>query len=693
MFWVHASNATRFEQSFGDIADKVKIPRWRDSQVSIYELVRSWLCDERKGKWLMILDNVDDASFLLEKPSTGQEAQASIQTKRPLKEYLPTTPNGSILITSRNRGAALKLVEQRDIIDMGPMDKADAIALCEKKLGIGGKGDTVGELVEALEFMPLAIVQAAAYIKEREPRCSVEQYLEKFQKSDKAKTSLLNHEAGELRRDWEAKNSIILTWQITFDHIREIRLSAAHLLSLMSFFDRQGIPEFLLLAGARQTDEGESQGIERDGSILGPTQPPDDDSNLSERSIEDVFENDIATLKNYSFVSVTKNPQVFEMHRLVQIATQRWLDIHGELEEWKRVYIRNLKIEAPDGEYGNWTKWRTLFPHVKAALLQPPNERDALLDWSHLLFYGGWYCNKIGNYSEAERMAVKSMNVSKILSDEQRVTDTCGILLLSDIYLDSGRFTQAEELVKQCRDLRLQLLGAEHPETLAFTARLLDAYIGQGQFKEAEELGLKLQEAQNRVLGAEHVEALITAHDIARIYYSQGRLKAAEELALPLIDTRKRVFGVDHPRTLSVMHLLGLIHLDQGRLKEAEELQSQLLDIQKRVLGMHHPDTLSTMDTLAVIYGEQGKREDAEKLHAVVLELRIRELGEVSHDVLYSLHNLAVTWGRQDRHEEAIALMKKCVRLGEGRVGPDDPRTIESRKFLMLWETEPSEDT
>jgi hypothetical protein len=126
------------------------------------------------------------------------------------------------------------------------MDYTGAQALLQKKLGDKVDNDGTAELAAALEFMPLALVQAAAYIRQRAPRCSVRQYLEQFRKSDIEKTSLLNHEAGRLRRDREAKNSVIITWQISFDHVRQVRPSAADLLSLMSFFDRQGIPQFLL---------------------------------------------------------------------------------------------------------------------------------------------------------------------------------------------------------------------------------------------------------------------------------------------------------------------------------------------------------------------------------------------------------------------------------------------------------------
>ena len=260
MFWVHASNSARFEQSFRDIANYVKIHGRQHPRADIFQLVHDWLRDERKGKWVLILDNVDDAGFLIENQDSHREGQTyglDSSNSRPLGSYIPQRQNGSILITTRSRDAALKLVEQRDIIAVNPMNKADALTLFKKKLGEHGDSDHVAELATALEFMPLAIVQAAAYISQRAPRCSVRQYLQEFQKSDRKGTSLLSHEGEQLRRDREAKNSIIITWQISFHHIRQIRPSAADLLSLMSFFDRQGIPEALLQSQGGQSSYGQ----------------------------------------------------------------------------------------------------------------------------------------------------------------------------------------------------------------------------------------------------------------------------------------------------------------------------------------------------------------------------------------------------------------------------------------------------
>jgi hypothetical protein len=217
--------------------------------------VHDWLRNDRKGKWILILDNVDDASFLTNAQSSSLDMQTNCigsGNVQPLVAYLPQCLNGSILITTRSKSAALKLVEQRDIIEIEPMGRTDALALFEKKLGRHDDSDDTAKLAVALEFMPLAIVQAAAYIFQRAPRYSVREYLQDFQKSDRKRTSLLNYEGEQLRRDQGGKNSIIITWQISFDHISEIRPSATDLLSLMSFFDRQEIPETLLRSREKQ---------------------------------------------------------------------------------------------------------------------------------------------------------------------------------------------------------------------------------------------------------------------------------------------------------------------------------------------------------------------------------------------------------------------------------------------------------
>ena len=113
----------------------------------------------------------------------------------------------------------MKIIYHQDVIMINPMNKSEALKLLQQKLRRLAETPNTPTLVEELEFMPLAIIQAAGYIMHRAPHCSVSQYLEKFRKSDSEATKLLHYEVGHLYRDWEAKNSILVTWQISFDYI------------------------------------------------------------------------------------------------------------------------------------------------------------------------------------------------------------------------------------------------------------------------------------------------------------------------------------------------------------------------------------------------------------------------------------------------------------------------------------------
>ncbi|KAH7122356.1 hypothetical protein B0J11DRAFT_615791 [Dendryphion nanum] len=71
-------------------------------------------------------------------------------------------PNGSVLVTPRIKSVASQLVEHSDILHIEPMGDANAQTLLRRELGGEVDEDMAVELATALEFMPLALVQAAA---------------------------------------------------------------------------------------------------------------------------------------------------------------------------------------------------------------------------------------------------------------------------------------------------------------------------------------------------------------------------------------------------------------------------------------------------------------------------------------------------------------------------------------------------
>jgi hypothetical protein len=401
VFWIYASNIARFEQSFREIADRLKISGRKNPKANIFKLVYDWFHDERKGRWVLILDNIDDDHFLYEILSISRTRSVRDDNHmfvQPLFKYLPLSAHGSIIITTRSRSVAAKIVEERDIITIKPMDQIHALTLFEKKLRKQENEEDIIELITALEFMPLVIVQAATYIKQRASRSSVKQYLQEFQKNDRRKISLLNYEGGQLHQDQEAKNSIILTWQISFDHMRQERPTAAELLSLMSFFDQQGIAGFLLqnlsesgnhLENMEECWEDEAR--DESGIVNEDNTSDEDENSAVESNVDNQFEDDIVTLRNLSFISIGTDGVSFQMHRLVQLATQKWLKAYGQHEKWKRHFIQNISREFPTGEYENWKKCELIFPHAQSAMTQWSVADDSLGEWASLLYNAAWF--------------------------------------------------------------------------------------------------------------------------------------------------------------------------------------------------------------------------------------------------------------------------------------------------------------
>ncbi|KAF5576332.1 kinesin light chain [Fusarium pseudoanthophilum] len=307
VFWVHASSKPRFEEAYRAIAQRMKLPKRDEPSTDILSLVRDWLQNDESGSWLMIVDNADDVNLFYPK---GID-------ERPLASFLPKVQHGAILVTSRSLDVAERLTGSRkNIFQVSSMDEAQGLHLIRNKLTVSFEHDAAVELLQVLDYIPLAITQAAAYINRRSPRESVETYLKSFQESDQKRKSLLEVDLGDLRRDETVSNSVITTWQVTFERIRQEKPSAANFLSFMSLFDHKGIPEFALhyYNGKLKHREDKAAG----------------------------FEDDLDVLRSYSLVYVTANRDIFELHATVQACTRAWTSSSDKLPQLKSLFIYSM---------------------------------------------------------------------------------------------------------------------------------------------------------------------------------------------------------------------------------------------------------------------------------------------------------------------------------------------------------------
>ncbi|KAH7009249.1 P-loop containing nucleoside triphosphate hydrolase protein [Microdochium trichocladiopsis] len=525
VFWIHAETRARVEEGFRYIADTVKIPGRKQTDANVLQLVEQWLRSIENGPWLLILDNADNGSVLFdadpELPDKANATTSNDASRRALWSYLPQSAHGSTIVTTRNKGVAQKLVDDyKSIIEVHPMDEDHALALLERKAG-------------------------------SQPN------MENGTASERHKLSLLNRDEGDLRRDREASNSIIVTWQISFESIRSERPSAADLLALMSFFDHQAIPQSLIqpcdrpLSRNGNMSEGDDDRTDEESDTdSGSWHDHDSDdsraSNTSEDSTGQAFEDDLLLLRNYSLISIDETGAIFGMHSLVQLATSRWLSAEKRTAPLIEEFVHRMARGFPSGEY-------TLFAHVESAIKHRPESGKPLEEWAQILFNG-----------------------------------SC-----------QGRYGLAETMAKRSRDARIEALGKDHELTWKSVSVIGEIFHDQGKYRKAEELFMEVIETSKQKLGLDHPDTLASIHNLASTYCNQGRWDQAEELEVEVMETRKQKLGLDHPDTLASMANLAATYWNQGRWDQAEKLELEVMETSKQRLGLNHPDTLTSMADLA----------------------------------------------------------------------------------------------
>jgi tetratricopeptide (TPR) repeat protein len=622
VFWVHASTQARFEEEYKLIADRLQLPGRSDPKSNVLRLVSDWLRDEANGRWFMIVDNADNVETF--SPSGKGKADASAQV--PLATYLPQSRNGAILVTSRSKDAAARLVGgYNKIKEVLVMDESEGLQLFRNKLQQPPCEESVLKLLKELNCIPLAITQAVAYINRRS-RMTVAGYLAEFQKNNKKRETLLKRDVDELRRDDSASNSVVTTWQMSFEQITQERESAAHLLSLMSFFNPHGIPESTLRRYSKEAAEAADLNADQD----------------ADQDADNEFEEDLDTLQAYSLVSVTADNETCEMHALVQFCTRVWLSSTSVAEQWERRFVTLMAQEFPyEAPYEEWAKCQQLLPHVEPLFDATPADEQTLKAWTEVLSKAAVYLREQGNWDTAQRITARALAARQNVfgfHDLQTLEIAAQLAILLSC---QGKFKEAEKLSRQVLESRRNQLGGCDSRTLDSMNNLEEVLVEQGEYKEAEKFHRQVLEGCIDVLGENHQSTLTSVNNLAGVLSDQGKHEEAARLHRQAFEGHRDQLGERHPNTLLNMSNLARVLCDQAKYEEAEKLSRQALKGWEEELGQCHPNTLTSVNDLAWLLHQLRRYTEASELYQRACDGRTEQLGAEHPETIACHENFA----------------------------------------------------
>jgi len=224
--------------------------------------------------------------------------------------------------------------------------------------------------------------------------------------------------------------------------------------------------------------------------------------------------------------------------------------------------------------------------------------------------------------------------------------------------------------------LRRQVVGLDHPDTLASMNNLAVAYHDAGRYTDAL---LLLEEILKRTmdkLGPEHPDTLRAMNNLANGYQDSGRLSDALTLLEETRARRQAKLGIDHPDTLSSMNNLALVYRDAGRMADAVPLLEETLKRRRIRLGPDHPDSLASLNSLAITYRNAGRLPEALPLYEETLKRFKAKLGPERTETLSAVSNLAAVYQSVGRSTEALALFEEALTGFKATLGPDHVSTV-----------------
>ena len=445
ILWIPAINMETVQQAYLHIAKKLSISGMEQDKSDVFKLVQEYLSEERAGQWLLVFDNADNIDMWIGKPGPGGGANSLI-------EYLPRSTQGCIVFTTRDRKTAIKLVRQ-NIVEVREMELTAATQLLQKSLSnpelVDNESHTKALLIQ-LTHLPLAIVQAAAYINEN--RIGLIDYLSILDEQEEEVIDLLSEEFEDDWRYRNIKNPVATTWLISFEHIRFRDPLAAEFLSFIACVDPKDVPRSLLPPGASKKKEIDA----------------------------------IGTLDAYSFINRRHADQAFDVHRLVHRATRNWLRQNGLLIQWTERTAQRLRDIFPDNDHQNRAIWRRYMAHARYVLDSNIVEsgRETRIGLASKV---ALCLRSDGRFDEAEVLFLEVMESTKMVRGPEHPDTLRSMANLESTYRDQGRWKKAEDMEVQVMEMRKRVLGKEHPDTLHSMASLTSTYGNQGRWKRSEE--------------------------------------------------------------------------------------------------------------------------------------------------------------------------------------------------------------
>ncbi|WP_169806925.1 FxSxx-COOH system tetratricopeptide repeat protein [Actinomadura macra] len=563
--------------------------------------------------WLLLLDNVTDPTHVA--------------------ALLGRLEGGHALITSRRD---VRWPGTTRTLQLGLLDPAPAAELITTITGHTAPEDrqTSAEIARELGYLPLALDQAAAYI--RQTRIKLARYL----------GLLKQHPARYYAKAADgdkAQATIARLWDITLETLQEQAPKAAQLVSVLAQYAPADIPRLMLGGGDEEAAEAADEAL--------------------------------GVLASHSMIDLTD--EVVAMHRLTRAAVLSQAqdtsedDGHSTARDLALDWLQTTMPADPDSAVAGWPVWRSLVVHVEAITASASSRPSEQL--SQVLNQTGLFLIAQGEYQRANDMLTIAATIAEAALGPDHPDVAIRLRYLGGTHRTLGRAAEALPLEQRALAIAEAALGPDHHEVAIGLGHLAATHRALGRAAEALPLEQRAVAIAEAALGPDHPSVALGLGNLAVTLRALGRVAETLPLEQRALAIAEAALGPDHPDVAIGMGNLAVTLRALGRAAEALPLEQRASAIAEAALGPNHPDVATRLANLAATYHALGRVAEAMPLEQRAFTITETALGTDHPDVAIRLGNLAATHRALGRAAEALPLEQRALAIAEAALGPNHP--------------------
>ena len=283
------------------------------------------------------------------------------------------------------------------------------------------------------------------------------------------------------------------------------------------------------------------------------------------------------------------------------------------------MYHEGLGVER---NWEEWVKWRE---RDAAAAEEEYGEEDEIVirKKANLLYTYA----EMGRYSEVIDQGIKVYETTKkVMGDTEPGT----LKILNSIAVAYGGLGDYEteleilQMVQEMYEMEKDISG-DDPDRGCTLNNMACTCMKMGDTERALEYAERSYEIRKEVLGEEHPETLITRYNIAMMRgVSEGPEKKLELLE-EVYELQKKNLGEDDPDLLTTLSSIAYSYYEMKDYEKSLKLSEKVYESKKNVLGEEHPDTVDELHKMANMidaYRALGGNEKASELIGRLERLR-----------------------------------------------------------------------